>query len=435
MQDKTISQKIYWKILIPLIFGRFLLSQCTMAEEYSQNSTWVSLGPEGGPVNSIVQDPSNSDILYIAPNGNPCRIHKSTNKGDTWNELSVLNSSVSCLTIDPNNPSTLIAVSYDRFMKSQDGGITWDKGYFQNHHFYAVMVDPNDSNMIHCYGQYRIGNIHYTTYFKSADGGVSWSKYQPETTSDYTYPYCLAVDPTNSNIIYLAGLIRIDQTYYTKLYKSSNGGTDWNNISPGNDDAVYDILINPATPNEVYISGNTGIHRSSDGGSTWHKNNGWAYGDKLAQDPNDSDILYAGAYNLLFKSTDRGMNWIPYMNGLYGGAPYGLIVDRGIPTILYFANRAGFFKSYDSGENWSPSNSQLIATRITHMRHLPSSPNVLYAGSENSGLFKTHNALGKALVSTLPDWENVFEFKGETVSAMEYVPGDPGVLYIAIEDG
>lgn len=429
------SQQIHWKIFIQLIFGAFLLSQYTMAEEYSQNSTWVSLGPEGGPVNSIILDPSNSDILYMAPDGYPCRIHKSTNKGDTWNELSVLNSSVSCLTIDPNNPSILIAVSYDRFMKSENGGITWDNVYFQNHYFYGVMVDPNDFNIIHCYGQCRIGNVSYTTYFKSDDGGISWSNYQPETTSDYTHPYCLAVDPTNRNVVYLAGLIRIDQTYYTKLYKSTNGGTDWNDISPGNDDAVYDILINPSTPNKVYTVGNTGIHRSSDGGSTWHKNNGWAYGDKLAQDPNDSDILYAGAYNLFFKSTDGGMNWSLYMSGLYGGAPNGLIVDGGTPNILYFANRAGFFKSIDNGEHWYPSNSHFIATKITHLRHVPSSPNILYAGSENSGLFKTTNAIGKELVLSPCDWENVLEFKGETISAIEYVPGDPGMLYVAMQDG
>jgi len=60
------APEIFREILLILSFTLILIAPWVMAEEDSRNSTWTSNGPEGGTINSFVQDPSDANILYLA---------------------------------------------------------------------------------------------------------------------------------------------------------------------------------------------------------------------------------------------------------------------------------------------------------------------------------------------------------------------------------
>jgi len=186
---------------------------------------WQPLGPFShtntdswssgtGRVNTIVEDPNNSSILYVgAPAGG---VWKSTDAGSTWtplgDELSVIG--VSGIAIDPNNSSIIYLATGD-----SDGGDT-----------------------------YSIGVL------KSTDGGLSWTSagnVAGETTE-------LIIDPTNSNVIYLATS--------SGVYKSTDAGASWSNIQSGN---IRDIDMKPGSPNVIYAVSSSNFYKTTDSGANW----------------------------------------------------------------------------------------------------------------------------------------------------------------------
>jgi len=70
--------------------------------------------------------------------------------------------------------------------------------------------------------------------FKSTDGGTNWSA----SGSGPTYVYALAMDPTNSNILYVGT--------NSGVYRSTDGGTNWSAINTGLTNLnIYSLAINP----------------------------------------------------------------------------------------------------------------------------------------------------------------------------------------------
>lgn len=331
----------------------------------------------------------------------------------------------------------LLAINWRSLFKSIDGGLTWSTTDSPVR-LKSVIIDPNNSNILHGCGYKEVEGEWIIGYIKSTDGGVNWTHSYPSTTEPglWVYSSCFAIDPTNTDIVYLASVWSIGYTYPDKLFKSTDGGTSWNDITPDQGIDFKDILIDPSDPNRVYTTTNSGIYRSGDGGNSWQVNVGWASGTRLAMDPDDANILYSGDDNLCFKSTDGGVNWIPYQGDLYGGLCEKICVDGENSNTLYLANGSGFFKSTDGGEHWSPSHSQVVATYIHFVKHDPSSPNTLWVGSRNNGLSKTTLATNKSssLISSY-DWEFIPQFLDEEINVIAFCPETPDGLYIAMRDG
>lgn len=164
-----------------------------MEISFVQNPSWESIGPEGGFISAVVQDPVNNNILYAIANEcieffgwllatEQCIVVKSTNFGESWfytNQSKYLNlSSVNIfpdafpyLSIDPFNTEILYAIDHNIY-KSTDAGNSWYKVDFSNEDKYrisALALDPQDHNNI-----YACGN--YGTFFKSSDQGSTWNK-------------------------------------------------------------------------------------------------------------------------------------------------------------------------------------------------------------------------------------------------------------------
>ncbi len=434
MQKKTGTHKYLWTGLLIFALGTVLYAQVPLAEENQQTETWVSLGPEGGWIDILTQHPSNSNILYAAPYGYPCRIHKSTDKGNTWTELSQIFAYVYDLAIDPNTPSTMYAFYSNRIFKSTDGGLTWDDNRVDNYSFYGGKVDPNNSNLLHAYGRHHDGVQWNTSYFKSTDGGDSWSNYNPLPPNDYSYPYCMKPDPTNSEVAYIAGYYRPGPDNVSFLFRTTNGGTSWVNVASGTDGWIQDIVIDP-TSGRVYAISGSGVFRSTNRGDHWDKNNGWAGGYRLALNPNDPNFLIAGDYNRCFNTIDGGVNWKKTTTAKNRGACQTNISDRENTNNVFYGNTAGFFKSTDGGVTWFTSNSGLLVANITALKLIPTTPTTMYIAFDNNAVYKTINAIGKPATPALDIWERLPEFYScHNIAAFEIPPTNPDHLY-AMEGG
>lgn len=434
MDEEDIMNSRIASARLSLVAGLIVLCFRLFAAGNPQNTGWVLLGPEGGSVETFTQNPSDFSLYLTSPTA-PCPIVKSTDRGDTWTPISQTINQIRCLAIDPINPLNMAAGARSFIYWSVDGGCTWRFQYVSAITFDGILFDPVDSEFIHAFGILNNEGFLQATYLKSTDGGEHWSQYIPVSPQVHSSPQAFAVDPSNPEIVYMALYYRTDTAYLNKLYKTTNGGNDWEDISLESGAMIYDLLIDPSAANKVYASTGSHVYRSSDWGNTWIQNNGWANGERLAIDPVNPNILYAGSYRRCHKSTDGGINWTVYDSGLEGKFCTGLIVDGETSDIVYYSNNTGIYKSTDGGHQWFASNSGFSVVSITELEHAPASPGVLYAGTSENGLFKTTQAAARASSPSLHEWENLPGLIGTHVTAMHIPPTTPDVLLVTMEDG
>ncbi len=234
--------------------------------------------------------------------------------------------------------------------------------------------------------------------WKTQDGGISFNP----IFDDYCQSIgAIEVDPGDpDNTIYVGtGEIwtRNSVTVGDGLYKSTDGGSNWNKIGFDNSERIASIIVNPENSQEIYVgvlgalwsdSEDRGVYKSTDGGSTWNKilyvdaSTGCA---DMAMDPSNPDVLYAsmwefrrtawsfnsgGEKSALYKSTDGGKTW----NKIHNGFPEGklgrlaIAVAPSNPQVLYTVIEAeadekkGLYRSDDGGANWKQLNNDFGIT-------------------------------------------------------------------------
>ncbi|MDP2923863.1 MAG: hypothetical protein Q8O30_09145 [Candidatus Omnitrophota bacterium] len=178
-------------------------------------------------------------------------------------------------------------------------------------------------------------------------------------------------------------------------------GLVWQDIGRGNIN-VRTVLVDPDNSNIIYIGSRDGIFKSEDGGGSWRSifsargtNRGVNF---LLFAFSDKDSLYAATGNGLYFSLNRGRNW----NRLFKGKNYlenectALAI---LPSSLYLGTKAGLFVSLDKGRSWHKESGILGNNQILNVSYNLSEPDYIYIASLN-GVFKTSDA-GK-------NWERIF---------------------------
>ncbi len=174
------------------------------------------------------------------------------------------------------------------------------------------------------------------------------------------------------------------------VWKTSNGGQSWKNISDGYfGGSIGAVEISSYDPNVIYVGGGEvtvrgnvsygyGMFKSVDGGKTWEekglKNS--RHIPRIRVHPRDPDIVWVAVLGDLYKSsaergiyktTDGGNNWKKVLFANEDAGAVDLILDPNNPRILYAStwkikrNPYGLYsggegsalwKSTDSGETW-----------------------------------------------------------------------------------
>ena len=204
----------------------------------------------------------------------------------------------------------------------------------------------------------------------------------------------LAVDPQAPNNLYAAG--------NSGVFKSTNGGTSWARASNGIIDPTVDALvIDPAQPNTLYAGSLQGgqLVKSTDSANSWTPS-GPTLVVALAINPKSPATIYASRQQTgLSKSTDAGTNWTPIGVSTLPSFPTftSIVVDPKTPSTLYAGEQSqGVFKSVDGGVTWAASNMGFTGPIIQVIRLAidPQTTSTLYAAASTSGgdgLFKSTN--------------------------------------------
>ena len=282
----------------------------------------------------IVVDPAESSILYVGTGiwtTYQGEIRKSTDYGETWNIIGDSNNGlpdaqVWSIVIDTNSDldsRILYAASFGNgIYKTTDGGVSWfpvNNGLGINREISRIVIDPANSNILYVgiesYNNFSGENI--TTVqggiYKTSDGGQNWIRI--DTNPPQISVSDLAINPTNSNVIYSAVREMYDHNqqimYRGGVYKSSDGGNNWIELNSGFGDIenlnVGTLAINPQNPEIIYAgtfdryyhdeSTGRGIFKSTNGGVDWTPiNSGLSHLNTsiITIDPSDYSRLYVG---------------------------------------------------------------------------------------------------------------------------------------------
>lgn len=181
----------------------------------------------------------------------------------------------------------------------------------------GIALDPNDSDVVYIAAGGKLGSRN-TDILRSEDRGKTWTQLHFEGASfdgngpDRGMGECIAVDPNNSNILYVG-------TCDNGLWKSEDRGASWKKIYNSESNVrsiVFDEtqFLNGATQ-KVYFGGRDQyLMESSDGGETWTKVEGSPKTVKrMSVSP--SGIVYMASETGLFKYSNSTVTEIsPYGN-------------------------------------------------------------------------------------------------------------------------
>ncbi|MCF8239367.1 MAG: T9SS type A sorting domain-containing protein [Saprospiraceae bacterium] len=277
-------------------------------------SSWTHLGLEKiGGVGRVLVHPSDPDKCYVGAMGrlfenNADRgLYRTEDGGQTWDQILYINDSTGIidLVMHPGHPDTLYAAAWERVRR----------------------VNRNN------YGGPHSG------IYRTTNGGDTWEKLTnglPAAGGRIG----LAISASNPDMV--MAFWADEQTGKLKgLYRSGNGGDSWNTINKiGIDDVSFmywfgRIFIDPLDPDIIYVT-SLEMFRSTDGGQTWEENFNGVHADQhdLWIDPDDPTLMYLGNDGGLYRSTNRGDNYIK-MNGLPITQFYTSEIDYAEPYRLY----------------------------------------------------------------------------------------------------
>lgn len=422
-------------------------------------------------IGRIAIHPLCPETLFVAACGklfgtNPERgIYKSTNGGATWERKLFISDSTAAVdvAVDPTNPEIIYVAMWERLRdparrkvggwtsgihKSTDGGDTWyqltnglppsgpDVGRI------GLSVCASSPNVV--YSMYCDDPGNFVGLYKSTDYGESWTR-----TNDSALLAILSgfgwyfgnvmVDPTDPDVVFALGVY---------LYRSTDGGSSWSYVSRYVHVDHHAMFISPIEPNRIYLGSDGGVYLSGDGGDSWSLCTGqpstqfyaitidYLHPERLyggTQDNGtlrtvtgasddwerihggdgfytnvdfvDPDVIYAEyQFGYLRKSIDFGYSWIYMMNGIYEEDRCNwctpVVMDPVDNRTLYYGSYR-LYKTTQGGGNWhiisddlsdGPGGGNRSYGTITTIAPAPSDSQVVYVGTDDANVWVTTDA-------------------------------------------
>ena len=400
--------------------------------------TWYMLTSDarlwgrGSDFAEVKADPKNEDIVYSAN----VVMWKSKDGGKTWEGIKGApgGDDYHRFWINPNN-TNIIAVGLDQGGTiTVNGGETYSSWYNQaTAQFYHVSTDNAFPYNVYG-GQQESGSVGIAS--RSNDGGITFREWHPVGVEEYGY---VAVDPLDPNIIYGGKITKYDKrtaqvqnispipvrdgkvrfirtapvlfspvdhkTLFFAgniIFKTSNGGSSWETISPDLSRETWDIpasvgiynteevkkmrqrgVVYSLAPsyqdlNVLWAGTDDGlIHITKDGGKHW-KNitppsiTSWSKISMIDASRFDVNTAYVAVNRIrvddmsphIYKTTDGGLTWKKIINGLPNEPINSVREDAVRKGLLFAGSENAVYFSLDAGENWQSLRLNMPATSI-----------------------------------------------------------------------
>ena len=386
----------------------------------------------GSDFAEVKADPKNEDIVYSAN----VVMWKSKDGGKTWEGIKGApgGDDYHRIWINPNN-TNIIAIGLDQGGTiTVNGGETYSSWYNQaTAQFYHVSTDNAFPYNVYG-GQQESGSVGIAS--RSNDGGITFREWHPVGVEEYGY---VAADPLDPNIIYGGKITRYDKrtaqvqnisptpvrdgkvrfirtapvlfspvdnkTLFFAgniIFKTTNGGSSWETISPDLSRETWDIpasvgiynteevkkmrqrgVVYTLAPsyqdlNVLWAGTDDGlIHITKDGGKNW-KNitpasiTSWSKISMIDASRFDVNTAYVAVNRIrvddmtphIYKTTDGGATWKKIINGLPNEPINSVREDAVRKGLLFAGSENAVYFSLDAGENWQSLRLNMPASSI-----------------------------------------------------------------------
>lgn len=387
-------------------------------------TTWTSVLP-GAHGTAVVFDPTNGNTAYAALGDNfgsaDNGVYKSLDGGKTWtringtgsNMLPTVNVGRIALALASSGPGTLYAGIHDTstnnllgFFKTVDGGANWVKltntpDYCTPQCWYdqAIAVQPNDANVVFVGGAFGGGTA---IVYRSTDGGSNWTNVTQgaDGFSLHADLHALAFS-SDSSVLYLG-----------------NDGGVWSAGKPTATPVPWAQLNNALAITQFYFAPSinpadvtNSFGGTQDNGSQkysgvlmWNDvvcgDGGWT-----AMDPVNPSNVYSVCQGeaLVRKSTAGGVfgSWSDAVSGINLGDRMQFFPPLAIDSLHPVNLCLGTYRVYQTTNNagsWTAISGDLTGNSgtLTTIAVAPTDSNTVYAGTSNSLVQVTTNALAGA---------------------------------------
>lgn len=427
---------------IALLFNTLSIAQTnksTTATTFDPNLyeglRWRELGPfRGGRSCTVTGVRGNPNLFYFGTVGGG--VWRTKDAGQTWDNISdkYFGGSIGAVAVAESDPNVIYVGEGEQTLRnnvasgaglwrSTDAGVTWKSiGLQDSRHIARIRVHPKNPDLVYVAA---MGNLwkpnEMRGVFRSTDGGQTWKKIL--YINDKAGAGDLILDPNNPRILYASTWNMTRNGYRmdsggpdSKLWKSTDGGDTWENLSdkigmPKGTNGIIGVTVSPQNSNRVWaIIENQdagGVYRSDDAGATWAKLNqdrgllqrAWYY-CRIYADSQNEDLVYV--MNVSYGVSKDGGKTFELKNAPHGDH-HDLWIDPDNNKRMIIGDDGGAQISLDGGNNWTTYHNQPTAQfyRVSTDNHFPY--RIYGAQQDNTSIRIPHRTNGSAV--TEKNWD------------------------------
>ena len=351
--------------------------------------------PVSGRVSSIAVDPgSRGHVLCGAAGGG---VWESTSAGAAWLPRTdcMPTLTIGAIAFDPSAPQTVYAGTGEGnfyswlgqgVLRSSDGGTTWSvlaANPFVGAGFFRIIVDAAN-------GQHLLAATTFGVY-ESTDGGSTWAQVHAGTAWD------ISAQPGGG------GAAEVLAACSDGLQRSTDGGHTWAaEALPGAPGAWNRLAVSiaPSDPTVAYAWGASGgtAYLWQRSGGAWtavappagvNINQAW-YDWYVAASPDNAAQVYLGAIDVYRGDLSGGAwTWTDISSKPAGDSihpdQHAIAFDPVDPGTVYCGSDGGLFRSPNRGTNWLALNLGLGITEVEYTAQDITQPLWLLAGTQDNG--------------------------------------------------
>lgn len=369
--DGSGSQIYYAVYVLPNYFKYSHLIRNVVKEEYTDND-WISL------MASELQ--AGRPILYAgsseASGGHAFVMHGyrvSDNKfyfnwgwsgsGDGWYALTSLNPLGNDFT---QNQHAVINIKPEQTAPKFYAVKNWSKlnQVGTNQYPYIIQMHAVNENVAWGIGADGSGNnANYRIYTKTTDGGYTWT---PKAVTNLGGTAFSQIFALSDQVAYIA-MWGNDQAN-NKILKTTDGGNTWSVVLTGGHAASFFNVVHFFNQNDGFVMGDPDsefeLYTTTDGGQNWTRVPGenipdpitGEYGIVFHYDAVGDTIWFTTNKGRIYKSTDKGYNWIVDTIALGDCNIEIAFADDGQRGMAVYYNTNtkvySVYKTLDGGRNW-----------------------------------------------------------------------------------
>ncbi|MBK8954119.1 MAG: fibronectin type III domain-containing protein [Saprospiraceae bacterium] len=265
-------------------------------------------------------------------------VYKSINQAGDWIDLSAGLGirqfyRIACAKTNANVITTGAQDNGSSFRRSNGTWVDW------------LGADGMDNIISPTNADFAIGTSQYGDIYKTTNAGASRTDLNKPSNGNWVTP--LVMHPTSQDTVYGG---------WTGVWRSSNGGSSWTNISTSITVKLDALAVSPANTQYIYASQGSTLYRTSNGGSSWSSVAAPSTITSIFASKNDPSKIWItcnSSTNRVYVSTNMGTTFSNLSTGLPSLTARSVVVDEDAEGTIYVGMNIGVYYRDSITNTWT----------------------------------------------------------------------------------